>query len=81
MYMLISSVVLVCYSVLIKRIIIMKGLLIVGLLFLFVAIVCAITLAFVNKENKYYDLLICGRDIFSIASFVIFWWFIYCVLA
>lgn len=81
MYMLISSVVLVCYSVLIKRIIIMKGLLIVGLLFLFTAIVCAITLAFVNKENKYYDLLICGRDTFSIASFAIFWWFIYCILA
>ena len=80
MYMLISSVVLVCYSVLIKRIIIMKGLLIVGFLFL-IAIVCAITLSFVNKENKYYDLLICGRDTFSIASFVILWWFIYCVLA
>ena len=81
MYMLISSVILVCYSVLIKRIIIMKGLLIVGFLFLIAAIVCAITLTFVNKEKKYYDLLICGRDIFSIASFVPLWWFIYCVLA
>ena len=81
MYMLISSVILVCYSVLIKRIIIMKGLLIVGLLFLFAAIVCAITLKFVNKESEVYDLLVGVRDIFSIASFVIFWWFIYCVLA
>ena len=81
MYMLISSVLLVCYSVLIKRIIIMKGLLIVGLLFLFIAIVCAITLTFVNKESEYYDLFVCVRDIFSIASFAPLWWFIYCVLA
>ena len=81
MYMLISSIVLVCYSVLIKRIIIMKGLLIVSFLFLIAAVVCAITLKFINKENQYYDLFICGRDIFSIALFAIFWWFIYCVLA
>ena len=81
MYMLISSVVLVCYSVLIKRIIIMKGLLIVGLLFLFIAIVCAITLTFVNKESECYDMLVGVRDIFSIASFAPLWWFIYCVLA
>ena len=81
MYMLISSVILVCYSVLIKRIIIMKGLLIVGLLFLFIAIVCAITLKFVNKESEYYDLFVGVRDIFSIASFAPLWWFIYCVLA
>ena len=79
--MLISSVLLVCYSVLIKRIIIMKGLLIVGFLFLIAAVVCAIALTLVNKENQYYDLFICGRDTFSIASFAIFWWFIYCVLA